>query len=226
MATILVVEDEKNIRLLIQRLLTQAGYHTLTAENGAQALDLLVETHVDLLVLDVMMPELDGFQVVKEIRQWDRNLPIILVTAKETVADKKTGFLAGADDYLVKPLAEEEFLLRVQALLRRAQIVTEHKITLATTELDRDALTVKTDKEVLTLPQKEFYLLYHLLSYPNKIFTRQQLMEIVWQGNQETDERTVDTHIKKIRQKFKDNQDFTIETIRGLGYKVVKYEKN
>lgn len=226
MTTILIVEDDKNIRLLIERCLTRAGYATLSVENGLVALENLAEHHVDLLVLDVMMPELDGFEVVKEIRQWDSELPIILVTAKEAVADKKIGFLAGADDYLVKPLQEEEFLLRVQALLRRAKIVTEHKITVGSTELDRDALTVDSRTEITTLPQKEFFLLYHLLSYPNKIFTRQQLMEVVWERESEAEERTVDTHIKKLRQKFKGNPDFTIETIRGLGYKVVKNEKN
>lgn len=226
MATILIVEDDPNIRLLMARFLKAEGYQILTAEDGLAAFDVLVEHPVDLLVLDVMMPGLDGFQVVEEIRRLDQDLPIILVTAKAAVADKKIGFLAGADDYLVKPIVEEELSLRVRALLRRAKIVTENKISFGETLLNQEALTVTYQLESVTLPQKEFFLLFHLLSYPNKIFTRQQLMAVAWDQASETDERTVDTHIKNIRQKFKDNQDFSIITIRGLGYKAVRYEKN
>lgn len=222
MATILVAEDEKNIQKLYTRLLKQANYHPLTANHGVEALAIIEEQQVDLLVLDIMMPEMDGFDVVEMVRRWNPDLPIMMVTAKEAVADKKRGFLAGADDYLVKPIDETEFILRVQALLRRSKIYSEKRLVVNQTTLNSEAFTIESATEKWELPKKEFMLLFKLLSYPNKIFTRQQLMEEFWERDSDSAERTIDTHIKKLRKKFADNPDFEILTVRGLGYKAVK----
>ncbi|MBE9388313.1 response regulator transcription factor [Vagococcus salmoninarum] len=225
MTTLLIAEDDLNIQKLLVRLLKQAGYETLVANDGQEALATLEDYQVDLLVLDVMMPKMTGFEVIKELRPYNRDLPIILVTAKESVADKKRGFLAGADDYMVKPINEEEFLLRIQALLRRAKIMTEQTVVINQTTLNKDNLTVSSFGEEVELPQKEFLLLFKLLANPNKIFTRLQLMADIWERDSETDSRTVDTHIKKLRKRFEGNSDFSIMTIRGLGYKAVKHEE-
>lgn len=225
MTTLLIAEDDLNIQKLLVRLLKQAGYETLVANDGQEALATLEDYQVDLLVLDVMMPKMTGFEVIKELRPYNRDLPIILVTAKESVADKKRGFLAGADDYMVKPINEEEFLLRIQALLRRAKIMTEQTVVINQTTLNKDNLTVSSFGEEVELPQKEFLLLFKLLANPNKIFTRLQLMADIWKRDSETDSRTVDTHIKKLRKRFEGNSDFSIMTIRGLGYKAVKHEE-
>ncbi|WP_314208888.1 response regulator transcription factor [Vagococcus salmoninarum] len=225
MTTLLIAEDDLNIQKLLVRLLKQAGYETLVANDGQEALATLEDYQVDLLVLDVMMPKMTGFEVIKELRPYNRDLPIILVTAKESVADKKRGFLAGADDYMVKPINEEEFLLRIQALLRRAKIMTEQTVVINQTTLNKDNLTVSSFGEEVELPQKEFLLLFKLLANPNKIFTRLQLMADIWERDSETDSRTVDTHIKKLRKRFEGNSDFSITTIRGLGYKAVKHEE-
>ncbi|WP_314066604.1 response regulator transcription factor [uncultured Vagococcus sp.] len=222
MATILVAEDEKNIQTLYSRLLKQANYHSLTANNGVEALAIIEDQQVDLLILDIMMPEMNGFEVVEMVRRWDPDLPIMMVTAKEAVTDKKRGFLAGADDYLVKPVDETEFILRVQALLRRSKIYSEKRLTINQTILNSESFTIDNGKDSWELPKKEFMLLFKLLSYPNKIFTRQQLMEEFWERDSDSDERTIDTHIKKLRKKFADNPDFDILTVRGLGYKAVK----
>lgn len=225
MTTLLIAEDDLNIQKLLVRLLKQAGYETLVANDGQEALATLEDYQVDLLVLDVMMPKMTGFEVIKELRPYNRDLPIILVTAKESVADKKRGFLSGADDYMVKPINEEEFLLRIQALLRRAKIMTEQTVVINQTTLNKDNLTVSSFGEEVELPQKEFLLLFKLLANPNKIFTRLQLMTDIWERDSETDSRTVDTHIKKLRKRFEGNSDFSIMTIRGLGYKAVKHEE-
>ena len=225
MTTLLIAEDDLNIQKLLVRLSNEAGYETLVANDGQEALATLEDYQVDLLVLDVMMPKMTGFEVIKELRPYNRDLPIILVTAKESVADKKRGFLAGADDYMVKPINEEEFLLRIQALLRRAKIMTEQTVVINQTTLNKDNLTVSSFGEEVELPQKEFLLLFKLLGNPNKIFTRLQLMADIWERDSETDSRTVDTHIKKLRKRFEGNSDFSIMTIRGLGYKAVKHEE-
>ncbi len=222
MATILIAEDEKNIQTLFTRLLNQADYHSLTADNGIEALAIIEEQQVDLLILDIMMPEMDGFEVVEMVRRWNPDLPIMMVTAKEAVIDKKRSFLSGADDYLVKPVDETEFILRVQALLRRSKIYSEKRLTINQTTLNSESFTIETGAEQWELPKKEFMLLFKLLSYPNKIFTRQQLMKEFWERDSDSDERTIDTHIKKLRKKFADNPDFDIITVRGLGYKAVK----
>lgn len=220
---ILVVEDGLNIRKLITARLEQEGYVVFQAENGQKALALLDTQHIDLIISDIMMPQMDGYELTKSLREANFNVPILMVTAKESFEDKKKGFLVGTDDYMVKPINLNEMVLRVAALLRRAKIANEHKIMVGEVVLDYDALTVSTKDKVYELPKKEFYLLFKLLSYPKQIFTRQQLLDEIWGMDIEVDERTVDSHIKKLRQKFEGVPEFKIVTIRGLGYKVEKY---
>jgi len=222
MFNIMVVEDDPNTRKLLQTILSQSGYDVLPAENGENALDILDKKHVDLIVLDIMMPRMDGYQFTEILRESGCNLPILMVTAKETPQDKKKGFIIGTDDYMVKPFDEEELILRISALLRRSRIVNEHRLTIGETTLDYDSLTVSREGNVQELPNKEFMLLYKLLSYQNKIFTRRQLMDEIWDMESDTDERTVDVHINRLRDRFKENRDFEIQTIRGLGYKAVR----
>ena len=179
------------------------------------------KVHIDLIVLDVMMPKMNGFEFTRTLRECGWETPILMVTAKESHTDKKEGFLAGTDDYMVKPVDEEEMLLRIAALLRRSKIASERKITIGSTVLNHDALSVTTPEGTVELPQKEFMLLFQLLSYKDKIFTRRQLMDEIWDMDSDTDERTVDVHINRLRDKFKNNPDFSIVTIRGLGYKAV-----
>ncbi|GAB6106432.1 response regulator transcription factor [Fusibacter bizertensis] len=224
MVNILLAEDDVSLRKLMTYYLEQNGYHVLQARDGEHALALLESNHVDLLISDVMMPVMDGYSLVKALRESNYELPILIATAKELIQDKKKGFEAGTDDYMVKPLDMEEMLLRVEALLRRAKIQTEHKLGMGDTSLDYDTLSVTTVDGVFELPKKEFYLLFKLLSYPKKIFTRQQLMDEIWGYDAEADERTVDVHIKRLREKFEDNKDFKIVTIRGLGYKAEWHE--
>ncbi|GKU27213.1 DNA-binding response regulator [Clostridium folliculivorans] len=220
---ILVVEDNKNIRKLMAVKLEQAGYEAYQAEDGEKALEIMDSVHIDLIISDIMMPRLDGYELTKTLREADYDIPILMVTAKDSFEDKEKGFLVGTDDYMVKPIDMNEMLLRVSALLRRAKISTERKIILRDISLNYDNLTVTTPEETIELPKKEFYLLFKLLSYPNKIFTRQQLMDEIWGMDIDIDERTVDSHIKKLRKKFDHLEEFKIITIRGLGYKVEKY---
>lgn len=222
MFRILVVEDDKGIRTLIEDALTDAGYEPLLACHGLEALEVLETKHIDLIILDIMMPKLDGYELLKQIRESGMDMPVLMVTAKQTLSDKKQGFLLGADDYMVKPFEEEEMLLRVAALLRRAKIMTERKLTVGTTELIYDSLAVISNGTEQVLPKKEFLLLYKLLSFPNKTFTRRQLMDEIWDLDTESDEHTVNVHINKLRDRFRDNHDFEIVTVRGLGYKAVK----
>lgn len=224
MITVLVAEDDRNIRTLMTTLLKQEGYHTVEVDNGKDALTALEEHPVDLLIVDIMMPKLDGYQVVTAIRKDNLKLPIIMVTAKETAEDKKNGFLTGVDDYIVKPIDFDEFLLRIKALLRRAQINLEGRLTVGETILDFNNLSVSKGENYVELPKKEFLLLYKLLSFQNKIFTREQLLNDIWGIDSLTDERTVDVHIKRLRKKFPESGDFSIITIRGLGYKGVANE--
>ena len=224
MITILVAEDDKNIRTLMAAVLKQESYQVVEASNGREALIILEERLIDLLVVDIMMPEMDGYQLAATIRKENTQLPIIMVTARQTAEDKKHGFLAGIDDYLVKPIDFDEFLLRIKAILRRAQINLEGRLTLGSTLLDRNSFSVFQGTDCTELPKKEFLLLYKLLSFPNKIFTREQLLDDIWGIDSLTDERTVDVHVKRLREKFADSQDFAIVTIRGLGYKGVAHE--
>ena len=221
MFQILVVEDDKNTRLLMETVLTRYGYEPISACNGEEALEILDRKNVDLIVLDVMMPRMDGYEFTNVLRTGGCMIPIIMVTARETPNDKKRGFIVGVDDYMVKPVDEEEMVLRISALLRRSRIAGERKLTVGKTVLNYDALTVKDEQGVQELPQKEFMLLFHLLSYPNKIFTRRQLMDKIWDMDTESEERTVDVHVSRVRDRFRNNADFQIVTVRGLGYKAV-----
>ena len=219
---ILVVDDDKNTRLLLQAVLEADGYAVTTANNGADALSAMERAHIDLVVLDIMMPQMDGYEFTEVLRAGNNNLPILMVSARQLPADRKKGFLVGTDDYMVKPIDEEEMLLRIKALLRRAQISTERRITLGDMTLDYDSLTVTRGSEVTELPQKEFQLLFLLLSYPGKIFTRIQLMDEIWGTESESGWETVTVHIGRLRRRFENYPEFSIESVRGLGYKAVR----
>ncbi len=222
MINILVADDDKNTRLLMSAILENAGYTVYTACDGLDALNMLETEHIDLIVLDVMMPNMDGYTFTQTLRQADSNLPILMVTAKQLPADKHKGFLVGTDDYITKPVDEEEMLLRIKALLRRAKIVNERKIVIGDVVLDYDSFTVSRPGQVQELPQKEFLLLYKLLSYPGKIFTRIQLMDEIWGMDCETGWETVTVHVGRLRKRFEGWNEFSVESVRGLGYKAVK----
>lgn len=219
---ILVVDDNKHTRRLFKAVLESENYTVFTAENGIDALRVMDEEHIDLVVLDIMMPEMDGYEFTKILRENQNSLPILMVSAKQLPEDKKRGFLVGTDDYMTKPVDEDEMLLRIKALLRRAKIVNDRKIIIGEAVLDYDALTVSKGSVVVELPQKEFLLLYKLLSYPGKIFTRIQLMDEIWGANSGTGWETVTVHIARLRKKFEGWEEFEIESVRGLGYKAVK----
>ena len=221
MFNILIVEDDLNQRKLMQRVLEQFGYTVTLACDGVDALEQLEKKHVDLIILDIMMPRMDGYEFTSTLRQSGCNIPILMVSAKQSPVDKRKGFIIGTDDYMTKPVDEEEMVLRVGALLRRSKIVNERKLTVGQTTLIYDSLSVVSPDDSQELPQKEFLLLFKLLSYPNKIFTRRQLMDEIWDMESESDERTVDVHVSRLREKFRNNPDFEIVTIRGLGYKAV-----
>lgn len=223
MFRILVAEDDKHTRRLLQAVLEAAGYQVVTAGNGEDALALLDREYVDLVVLDVMMPKLDGYEFTRTLRETNNNLPILMVSARQLPADKHQGFLAGTDDYMTKPIDEEEMLLRIRALLRRAQIATEQRIVIGGVVLDYNSMTVTRNGERQELPQKEFLLLYKLLSYPGKIFTRIQLMDEIWGADCETGWETVTVHIGRLRRRFEGWPEFEIVSVRGLGYKAVKH---
>lgn len=222
MFRILVVDDNKHTRLLFKAVLEADNYTVFTATDGEDALRIMDEEHIDLVVLDIMMPKMDGYEFTKLLRENNNNLPILMVSAKQLPADKKKGFLVGTDDYMIKPVDEDEMLLRIKALLRRARIVNEHKIVIGQVILDYDALTVRKGETLIELPQKEFLLLYKLLSYPGKIFTRIQLMDEIWGANSGTGWETVTVHIGRLRKKFEGWEEFEIESVRGLGYKAVR----
>lgn len=225
MFNILVVEDNKDMCELFCTVLTDAGYNCASAGDGIEALKVMEEQYVDLIIADIMMPNMNGYELIQTLRESRCEIPILIVTAKDQFEDMQKGFRTGCDDYMVKPVNVKEFVLRVEALLRRAKISSEKKIVIGETVLEYDALTVTMHGKETTLPQKEFYLLYKLLSYPGKIFTRPQLMDEIWGMFSETDERTVNTHINRLRERFSDCDDFEIITVRGLGYKAVKHEK-
>ena len=222
MFQIMVVEDDPALQKMIGTFLTLNGYQTMLASNGEEALTLMEHIMPDLVVADVMMPVMDGWELTEELRRSDPMLPIILVTARDSLEDKRRGFGAGADDYLTKPVDLNELLLHISALLRRAQVMSSHQLTVGETVLDYDRLTVTRGEQELTLPKKEFYLLFKLLSSPRQIFTRTQLMDEIWGMDTQSDERTVDVHIKRLREKCEAFPDFTIVTVRGLGYKAEK----
>lgn len=222
MFRILVAEDDKGTRRLMQDTLADAGYEPMLAADGQEALDLLMQKHVDLMILDVMMPKLDGFSLLSTIRHSGSQLPVLVLTAKEAMADKKQGLRLGADDYMTKPADEEELLLRIGALMRRAQAISSRRLTVGGTTLVYDSLSVECGGSVTELPRKEFQLLYKLLSCPDKTYTRRQLMDEIWDLGSDSDEHTVNVHINRLRDRLKENRDFAIVTVRGLGYKAVR----
>lgn len=219
---ILVADDDKNIRMYFRAVLENNGYTVSVAQNGEEALTVMDKEHIDLVVLDVMMPKMDGYEFTKVLRECDNNLPILMVSAKQLPTDKNKGFAVGTDDYMTKPIDQDEFLYRIKALLRRAKIASERRIVLGNVILDYDSLTVTRHDDVQELPQKEFLLLYKLLSYPGKIFTRIQLMDEIWGAESETGWETVTVHIGRLRKRFEGWEEFEIESVRGLGYKAVK----
>ena len=218
---ILLAEDNKNTSQLMKAILKYNGYEVFHAKNGLEALDIMDVQHIDLILLDIMMPGMDGYELTKQLRSVNNTIPILMVTAKQLPEEKCEGFLAGTDDYMTKPVNEEEMLLRIKALLRRSQIANEHKLHIGEIILDYDSLSISRNQEYQTLPQKEFYLLYKLLSYPNKIFTRIQLMDEIWGMDSETIDTTINVHINRLRKKLDNYPEIELITVRGIGYKAV-----
>ena len=222
MLKILIAEDDRELRRLFAHVLIKNGYTVKEVVNGKEALDAVDGDYYDLIISDIMMPVLDGYQMVRMLRDAGNNTPVLMITAKDAFDDMRMGFLSGSDDYMIKPVNINEMVLRVQALLRRAQMINERKQTIGNTVLEYDTFMVISGNEAISLPQKEFLLLYKMASYPGRIFTRQQLMDDVWGYNSDSDSHTVDVHIGRLRERFRDNNDFKIVTMRGVGYKVVK----
>lgn len=222
MFNILIVEDDKDLRELFYTVLLENGYHPYVAGNGIEALNILEDTYIDLMISDLMMPEMDGLELTRQLREFKHTLPILMITAKDGIGDKQQGFLAGVDDYMVKPIDVNEMLWRIKALLRRALIASERSFKIGATEFSRDSFTITRDAQVMELPAKEFLLIYKLASFAGKIFTRQQIFDDIWGLDTEADMHTLDVHISRLRERLKSNPDFEIVTVRGLGYKVVK----
>jgi two-component system, OmpR family, response regulator len=222
MINILVVDDDDSIRKLISTYLSYNGYNIFEAYNGVNALEIMAIEHLDLVILDIMMPLIDGYELTCDIRSINKELPILMISAKDAIEDKKKGFSVGTDDYMTKPIDLEEMLYRIKSLLRRAKISTERKIEIGDVVLNYDTLTFSHNDTHIELRKKEFYLLFKLLSYPDKIFTRRQLMDEIWGMESDADERTVDVHIKRLRSRFQNFEEFEIVTVRGLGYKAQK----
>ncbi len=222
MFKILIAEDDRELRQLFQHVLVKNGYTVTGVSNGAEALEAIDAGYYDLIISDIMMPKVDGYELVRAIREAGQNTPVMMITAKDAFDDMRLGFLSGTDDYMVKPVNVNEMVLRVSALLRRAQMTSEHRQVIGNTVLECDSLTVRSSGESMTLPQKEFMLLYKMVSFPGRIFTRQQLMDEIWGYDSDTDTHTVDVHIGRLRERFRGNTDFRIVTMRGVGYKVVK----
>ena len=222
MFNVLIVDDDKNIRFALKELLDANGYNVFTAIDGEDAFEKIVSEHVDIVIVDIMMPKLDGYEFTKELRKINAELPVLMISAKQLPEDRKQGFIAGIDDFMSKPLDADELLLHVKALLRRYKIISERQITVGDVVLDYDSYTVTGHGQTIELPQKEFLLLYKLLSSPGKIFTRIQLMDEIWGVDCDTDSETVTVHIGRLRKHFADWEEFEIDSIRGLGYKAVK----
>ena len=221
MWNVLICEDDKHIRRLFRDTLEKEGYTVFEAPDGSKALEILEKHHIDLLITDVMMPHMDGNDLTRALREGGFELPILMITARESLDDKRTGFNAGTDDYMVKPVDMDEMLLRVFALLRRAKIASEQRLVIGRTILDYEALTLDNGNEIMNFPKKEFQVLFKLLASPNRIFTRAQIMDEIWGYESESDHRTVDVHIKRLREKIGENPDFEIVTVKGLGYKAI-----
>jgi DNA-binding response OmpR family regulator len=222
MLKILIAEDDRELRQLFSHVLTKNGYAVKGVSNGKEALDAMDNDYFDLIITDIMMPIMDGYTLVQQLRDTGNITPVLMITAKDAFDDMNQGFVSGTDDYMVKPVNVNEMLLRVKALLRRAQMINDRRQVVGNTVMELDSLTVTTDTESMVLPQKEFMLLYKMLSYPGKIFTRNQLMDEIWGYDNESDTHTVDVHIGRLRERFRNNTDFKIVTMRGVGYKVVK----
>ena len=222
MLKILIAEDDRELRQLFSHVLIRQGYAVTGVADGQQALDALDADYYDLIISDIMMPVMDGYELVRQLRESGSTTPVLMITARDAFDDMRMGFQSGTDDYMVKPINVNEMVLRVQALLRRAQIINDRRQTIGDTVMECDSLTVTVAGESMILPQKEFMLLYKMAAYPGKIFTRQQLMDEIWGYDSESDTHTVDVHIGRLRDRFRDNRDFKIVTIRGIGYKVVK----
>ena len=222
MLKILIAEDDRELRQLFSHVLIRYGYTVVGVSNGQEALDAMDTDFYDMIISDIMMPVMDGYELVRQLRDVGNTTPILMITAKDAFDDMRLGFQSGVDDYMVKPINVNEMVLRVQALLRRAQMIHERKQIIGDTVMECDSLTVTVAGESMILPQKEFMLLYKMAAYPGKIFTRQQLMDEIWGYDTESDTHTVDVHIGRLRDRFRDNKDFKIVTIRGIGYKVVK----
>lgn len=219
MFQLLIVDDDKNIRKFLSTVLSHAGYKTFSAISAGEALHIMEKQKIDLIILDIMLPDMDGYSFAELLRGCNNDIPILMLSAKQLPQDIKQGFLSGTDDYMTKPVDEEEMLLRIKALLRRSKIVSERRLTIGNTTLNYDTLSVRYGSDEYILPQKEFYLLYKLLSYPNQIFTRIQLMEDIWGPSSDSSDATVSVHINRLRNRFENCTDFSIVTIRGLGYK-------
>lgn len=221
MPNILVVEDDIALNKLISKVLEKDGHTVISVKDGADALSRLESIHIDMIVTDIMMPNIDGYELVESIRAVNQSMPVLFVTAKGSFNDKSRGFNIGADDYMVKPIDINELILRVNALLRRSKIANEKRLLIGDTVLDSTSYTVTYNGESVTLPQKEFLLLFKLLSYPDRVFTRFEIMDEIWGYESESDEKTINVHISKLRSRYEDNPDFSIETVRGIGYKAV-----
>lgn len=221
MNRILLVEDDERLQQLYQSVLERAGFLVFAVANGTEALKQLESTQVDVIITDIMMPVMDGYELLETLRSSRVETPVLIITAKADFEDKKKGFQLGTDDYMTKPVDVNEMVLRIEALLRRAKINHSHQLNIGQTSLNQETYEVIKQDQAILLPQKEFQLLYKLLSYPNKIFTRQQLMDDIWGLDTNTEERTIDVHIKRLRTRFIENDDFQIITVRGLGYKAV-----
>lgn len=222
MFRILIAEDDRELRQLFSHVLAKNGYAVVGVSNGREALDEIEAGYFDLIISDIMMPVMDGYEFVRSLRESENHTPVLMITAKDAFDAMQLGFISGTDDYMVKPINVNEMILRVGALLRRAQLISERRLTIGNTVLECDSLTVTSGNERMILPQKEFMLLFKMASYPGKIFTRQQLMDDIWGYDSGTDTHTVDVHIGRLRDRFRDNSDFKIVTMRGVGYKVVK----
>lgn len=222
MLKILIAEDDRELRQLFSYALVKNGYTVKGVGNGQEALNTLEQEYYDLIISDVMMPIMDGYEFVRQLRDRGSTTPVLMITAKSEFDDMRQGFLSGSDDYMVKPVNINEMVLRVSALLRRAQMIHERRLTIGSTTMECDSLIVQTQEDAFVLPQKEFMVLYKMASTPGRIFTRQQLMDEIWGYENESDTRTVDVHISRLRERFRDNPDFKIVTMRGVGYKVVK----
>lgn len=222
MYKVLIAEDDRELLQLFTHVLTRQGYSVKGVTNGKEALNAIDNDYFDIILSDIMMPVMDGYELVRQLRADGNITPVMMITAKDAFDDMRMGFLSGTDDYMIKPVNVNEMVLRIQALLRRAQMINDRRLVIGNTVFECDTFTVTSDNESIVLPQKEFMLLYKMASYPGRIFTRQQLMDEIWGYDSDSDTHTVDVHIGRLRERFRDNKDFKIMTMRGVGYKVVK----